>query len=154
MSPAGAPHDAAESSREAKLAIVPGGITAREYPRIRQVTTLTQEPLHVMAEDVQAATQAQATPVNWLKPVLRLHIISPSKAVMCGGSGSSRKSRNSKLTTDFVVKSERAPPELASNDAYMVEATLIPEADTAEMAPIPEPRASSQEASLLGGACR
>ncbi len=40
--------DKADSSSEAKLALVSGGITAREYPRLRVVTVLTYEPLHVL----------------------------------------------------------------------------------------------------------
>src|SRR5262249_4646026 len=33
---------------EIKLALIPGGITAGEYPAVRAVTTLTSEPLHVL----------------------------------------------------------------------------------------------------------
>jgi len=36
-----------DSPNDFKLALVPGGITAREYPNVRMVTTLTSEPLHV-----------------------------------------------------------------------------------------------------------
>jgi hypothetical protein len=32
---------------EFKLALVPGGVTARDYPHVRQVVTLTIEPMHV-----------------------------------------------------------------------------------------------------------
>ena len=55
---------------------------------------------------------------------VRIHTISPNKAVACAGGASSHKSRASDLTTDFVTRSRVAPPELASNAAYMVEATL------------------------------
>src|SRR5262249_47427044 len=37
-----------DAPNEIKLALVPGGITAGEYPAVRTVTTLTSEPLHVL----------------------------------------------------------------------------------------------------------
>jgi hypothetical protein len=37
-----------DSAGEIKLALIPGGITAGEYPTVRTVTTLTSEPLHVL----------------------------------------------------------------------------------------------------------
>lgn len=40
--------EAVDTPNEFKLAMVPGGITARDYPNVRLVTELTREPLHVM----------------------------------------------------------------------------------------------------------
>lgn len=40
--------EAADTADADKLAMVPGGISARDYPNIRLVTMLTNEPLHVM----------------------------------------------------------------------------------------------------------
>jgi hypothetical protein len=37
-----------DSTSEIKLALIPGGIMAGEYPTVRTVTTLTSEPLHVL----------------------------------------------------------------------------------------------------------
>jgi hypothetical protein len=37
-----------DSPSEIKLALIPGGITAQQYPTVRTVTTLTREPLHVL----------------------------------------------------------------------------------------------------------
>jgi hypothetical protein len=37
-----------DAPNETKLALIPGGITAGEYPAVRTVTTLTIEPLHVL----------------------------------------------------------------------------------------------------------
>jgi hypothetical protein len=39
--------DLVDVPNEFKLAMVPGGVTAREYPHVRQVVTLTVEPMHV-----------------------------------------------------------------------------------------------------------
>jgi hypothetical protein len=36
------------SPSQIKLALIPGGITAGQYPTVRTVTTLTSEPLHVL----------------------------------------------------------------------------------------------------------
>lgn len=47
--------DKADSASEAKLALVTGGITARKYPRVREVTALTNEPLHVLVRPELAA---------------------------------------------------------------------------------------------------
>jgi hypothetical protein len=40
--------DEINSPSDVKLGLVPGGITARTYPRVRTVTSLTNEPLHVI----------------------------------------------------------------------------------------------------------
>jgi len=40
--------DLLDAPNEFKLALIPGGIKARDYPRVRLVTTLTTEPLHVL----------------------------------------------------------------------------------------------------------
>jgi hypothetical protein len=37
-----------DSPSEIKVALIPGGITAGQYPRVRTLTTLTHEPLHVL----------------------------------------------------------------------------------------------------------
>jgi hypothetical protein len=37
-----------DAPNEIKLALVPGGITAGQYPNMRTVTTLTSDPLHVL----------------------------------------------------------------------------------------------------------
>jgi TRAP-type uncharacterized transport system substrate-binding protein len=37
-----------ETPNEIKLALIPAGITAGDYPSVRTVTTLTSEPLHVL----------------------------------------------------------------------------------------------------------
>lgn len=37
-----------DSPSELKFALVAGGVTAREYPNVRMVTTLAKEPLHVL----------------------------------------------------------------------------------------------------------
>jgi hypothetical protein len=36
-----------DAPNDIKLALVPGGITARDYPTVRMVTALTNEPLHI-----------------------------------------------------------------------------------------------------------
>ena len=59
-----------------------------------------------------------------LKSVVRIHSISPNKAVMFAGSASSRKSRLHDLSTDFITKSAYAPQELVKGTAYISEATL------------------------------
>jgi TRAP-type uncharacterized transport system substrate-binding protein len=40
--------DLVDAPNEFKLALVPGGVKARDYPSVRQVATLTTEPLHVL----------------------------------------------------------------------------------------------------------
>jgi TRAP-type uncharacterized transport system substrate-binding protein len=37
-----------DAPNDIKLALIPGGITAGQYPNLRTVTTLTSEPLHVL----------------------------------------------------------------------------------------------------------
>ena len=44
-----------DSPSDFKLALVHGGITAREYPRVRVVTALINEPLHVLVRPELAA---------------------------------------------------------------------------------------------------
>ena len=78
---------------------------------------------HVL-DGAPSYAQDLATAMQALKPVIRLHSIPPSKAVMLGGSASSRKSRASDLCNDFITKSAYAPVELKDQRAYMAEATL------------------------------
>jgi TRAP-type uncharacterized transport system substrate-binding protein len=42
--------DEIDSSSEIKLALVVGGVTSRDYPRVRTVTTLTTEHLHLLVK--------------------------------------------------------------------------------------------------------
>jgi TRAP-type uncharacterized transport system substrate-binding protein len=43
------------SPSKVKLALIPGGVTAGEYPTVRMVTALTNEPLHVLVRPELAA---------------------------------------------------------------------------------------------------
>src|SRR5262245_44357916 len=45
-----------DSSSEIKLALVVGGVTSRDYPRVRTVTTLTTEHLHLLVKPEFAET--------------------------------------------------------------------------------------------------
>src|SRR5262249_45752847 len=44
-----------DAPNEHKLALVPGGVKARDYPRVRLVATLATEPLHVLIRPGLAA---------------------------------------------------------------------------------------------------
>lgn len=45
-----------DTPNEFKFALVAGGVTAREYPNVRMVTTLAKEPLHVLVRPELADT--------------------------------------------------------------------------------------------------
>ncbi|CAK0831905.1 unnamed protein product, partial [Prorocentrum cordatum] len=100
-------------------------VTAVEKKMVRAASheMMRQLECEDEAEEAVAAVPLDA-PLGVVQEVHRVHCISPNKAVICGGSPSSRKSRSCDLSNDFITKSAYAPPDLAAGAAYLAEATL------------------------------
>ena len=131
-----------DSPSEIKLALIPGGITDREYPHLRMVTTIARERLHVVVRPELAAKGISAlrgkrvdlgprdTASHHLaREVLAFAGLSPS-----GGSGSGGYTLETTAPDDLYRELGRIDSLTAPDHARAVEA--LPDA-VMFLAPLP-----------------